>query len=126
MPKIRTDKKKAGRKVIPGTVKYSDVRNWIWTYYNDTIKVFVPKQFKQKFQSFLKNNKKIKVKQHAVYKLAVSKIKIKKAPFDYVLREGKDYITDTEHTKALETWLKGAIKEYNDDIISITSVKKVN
>lgn len=129
MPRVKVvkqQKKQASRIAIPGKLRQVDVKGWIWPYFSETIKVFVPKQFKSYFQVFLKSHKQIKARQCAIYTLSTSKIKIKNAPQTYRLREGKDYIINSQYNKVLQEWLKGAIKEYNDDIISIKNDKKTN
>lgn len=93
----------------PQKLKYTDVKNWIWDYFNDDIKIFVPKQFKLSFQQYVKTNK-LKVVQSASYGVA-SIDQLKLHPKKYKYQIGKDYISSNKNKNLFIVWLKTAIKE---------------
>ena len=90
-------------------LKYGEVKNWIWDYFEDTIKIFVPQQLKLSFQKFIKANK-LHLIQACVYTVENSN-DLKKNPSKYMFKIGKDYICPNEHKNILQGWLKMAIKE---------------
>lgn len=101
-------KRRAGE---TGRLKSKDVKDWIWTYFDDTIKIFVPNELKSSFDLFLREHRYIKVKECAVYQLSANKNLVKRNLDYYMFRQGKDYIVNLEHREDLQTWLKSAIKE---------------
>lgn len=101
----RSDKPSAEVKKL----KYSDVKGWIWDYFDGTIKVFVPKQLKLSFQQYVKTNK-LKVTPAATYTIS-SLSEAKTNSGKYLWRTGRDYISQNKNKDLFTVWLKTAIKE---------------
>ena len=110
--KIANAKSTAKRHAGESTkVKTKDIKDWIWTYFDDTIKVFVPKEFKSEFDLFMRENRGyMKFKECATYKYSQAHAIVKKAGFTPIYREGKDYVTSADHRVALTEWYKKIIK----------------